>query len=55
MQTLKIEINSKNNDFISALEEIKKSIEKGNLRGFDKNEDEESYNFEITETEKSER
>lgn len=55
MQTLKIEINSKNEDFISAIEEIKKSIENGNLRGFDKDENEKSYNFEITETEKSGR
>lgn len=51
MKTLKIEINSQNENFTNSLEEIKKSIENGNLRGFDKNEEGENYNFEITEKE----
>ncbi len=51
MKTLKIEINSQNGNFTNLLEEIKKSIENGNLRGFDKNEENENYNFEITEKE----
>lgn len=55
MQTLKIEIHSKNGDFTNSLEEIKKSIKNGNLRGFDKSEhEEENYNFEIYQKEESE-
>lgn len=50
MKTLKIEINSQNGDFITSLDEIKKVIENGNLRGFNCN-DTENYNFEIIDKE----